>query len=139
MAERTSKLLFFSGWREAGRYFTGGRFKQENLALGCLEERCEVQHSLGNWSRLISDSELHRSHEKQGLSAPETQHFSGQGRIPGIISGLLAGSPRANRVPLQPVGVGIPLLEEPPGTKGPCPVPPALGQIFAFQEGVESM
>ena len=111
--------------------------------MHCLEERHDVEDGLSNLSRLISDSLSYIIPiNSRVFSAPEpvgTSAGRGRFREPGILSGLLAGSPRANCVPLQPVGVGTALCEARPGTKGPCLVFPASEQTFAFKDGVELM
>lgn len=125
---------------EAGRYFTGGRFKQENLSLNCLEERSKAEKGLRNLSRPNSDDlRCIIPINSRVFLLQDCWHFGRPGGIPGIGSGLLAGLPRANCAPLQPAGVRVPLLEVRSVTKGPCLLPLALEQISAFQDGVELM
>lgn len=133
-------FFFFPGGEKRGRkYFTGGRFKKENLYLDCLEERNGVEDGLGNLSRLVSDSlRCIFLLTARSFCSRACQHFS-QRKVPGNCLGRLAGAPRAHCVTLRAVGIGIALLGVQGWNKEALLGISRFWKDSAFNDGVELM
>lgn len=82
------KAFICSEWREAGRYFTRGRFKKGNLYMDCLEDRHEVEGGLSSLSRLLCDDPSYVFLlTTWSFCSRACQHFSSSRRLPGTSLG----------------------------------------------------